>query len=74
MRRSGVVVFVHIVWATWDRLPLLTPEIEREVQWAIGAKAEELGAQVVAVGAPRITFTCWSGSRPRSAWPIWSSM
>ena len=50
MRRPGVVVFVHIVWATWDRLPLLTPEIEREVQRAIGAKADELGAQPVAVG------------------------
>ena len=50
MRRADVVVFLHIVWATWDRLPLLTPEIEREVQRAIGAKVEELGAQLVAIG------------------------
>ena len=50
MRRAGVVVFVHLVWATWDRLPLLTPEIEREVQRVIGAKVEELGAQLVAIG------------------------
>ena len=50
MGHADVVVFIHIVWATWDQLPLLTPEIERAVQRAITAKAEELGAQVVVIG------------------------
>jgi putative transposase len=50
VRRAGVAVFVHLVWATWDRLPFLTPEVEREVHRAIGAKCDELGTQVVAIG------------------------
>ena len=50
MRRAGVAVVVHLVWATWDRLPFLTPEVEREVHRAIGAKCDELGTQVVAIG------------------------
>lgn len=50
MRHSRVVVFVHMVWGTWDRLPLLTRETAREVYRAIGAKCEELGAEVLALG------------------------
>ena len=50
MRRSGVVVYVHVVWATWDRLPLLSGEFERAVYRAIGAKCDELGAEVIALG------------------------
>ncbi|MDP9372428.1 MAG: IS200/IS605 family transposase [Chloroflexota bacterium] len=50
MRRAHVAVFVHLVWATWDRLPLLTGEIEARVHRAIGAKAAELGVEVVAIG------------------------
>ena len=50
MRRAGVAVYVHIVWGTWDRLPLLTGELERRVHRAIGAKCEDLGAEVIALG------------------------
>lgn len=50
MRRSGIAVYVHVVWATWDRLPLLAGEFERSVHRAIGAKCEELGAEVIALG------------------------
>ncbi len=50
MRRAGVAVYVHLVWATWDRLPLLVGEIERRVHRAIAAKCVELGAEVVALG------------------------
>ena len=42
-------LFVHIVWATWDRLPLLTPSIERLVLRCIEANAEGLGCRVVAL-------------------------
>jgi REP element-mobilizing transposase RayT len=45
-----VAVFVHLIWATWDRLPLLTDEITPALYRAIGAKCEELHAQVVAIG------------------------
>ena len=50
MRRTRVAVFLHVVWATWDRLPLLTDHLTRDVHRAIGAKCEELGAQVIAIG------------------------
>jgi REP element-mobilizing transposase RayT len=50
MRRTSVAVFVHLVWATWDRLPLLTGAIQRPVYRAIAAKCRELKADVVAVG------------------------
>ncbi len=50
MRRAHVEVFLHLVWATWDRLPLLTEEVVREVYRAISAKCAELGAPVVALG------------------------
>ena len=42
-------LFVHIVWATWDRLPLLTPEIERLVFRCIKADGEGLGCRVIAL-------------------------
>ena len=42
-------LFYHIVWATYNREPMITPEIERVVQNYIRAKAVGLGAMVFAV-------------------------
>jgi REP element-mobilizing transposase RayT len=50
MRHVQNAVFVHLVWATWDRLPLLTGAVEREAHRAIEAKCGELGAEVLAIG------------------------
>jgi REP element-mobilizing transposase RayT len=50
MRRAQVVVYVHLVWATWDRLPLLTGAVKRMAYRAIGAACEEMEATVVAQG------------------------
>ena len=50
MRHVQNAVFVHLVWATWDRLPLLTGAVEREAHRAIKAKCGELGAEVLAIG------------------------
>src|SRR5579885_3409055 len=50
MRRSKVDVFVHVVWTTWDRLPLLTPERKRQAYKVIGAKCQELGVDLIALG------------------------
>lgn len=50
MRRAKVAVFVHLVWSTWDRAPLLTADLRRAVHRAIEAKSAELGATVVAIG------------------------
>jgi REP element-mobilizing transposase RayT len=50
MHQTRVAVFVHVTWGTWDRLPLLTGEVERAVHRALSDGCEELGAQVIAVG------------------------
>jgi REP element-mobilizing transposase RayT len=50
MRQAGVAVYIHVVWATWDRLPLLVGEVEQRVHRAIAAKCTELGVDVIALG------------------------
>jgi putative transposase len=50
VRRTHAAIFIHLVWGTWDRLPLLTDEFQRPVYRAIEAKCRELQAEVVAVG------------------------
>ncbi len=50
MRDAQVAVFVHLIWATWDRLPLLTDDITSAVYRAIGAKCETLCTEVIAIG------------------------
>ena len=43
-------LYIHCVWATWDRLPLLTPAVQPRVYGAIRAKCENLGCTVIALG------------------------
>jgi putative transposase len=47
---SRAEVYVHLVWATWDRQPLLVAGIREQVHRAIWAEASRLGAQMFAVG------------------------
>ena len=48
-------IFLHFVWATRDRLPFVTPEIERRLYRMMEAKVRELGCRVVAInGMPEI--------------------
>ncbi len=49
MRRNKLEVFVHFVWATWDRAPLITPEVERRLYRSIFSEAEKLGCTVLAL-------------------------
>jgi REP element-mobilizing transposase RayT len=43
-------LYLHCVWATWDRLPLITPEIEPQLYAALAAKCTELGCASLAIG------------------------
>ena len=43
-------LFLHVVWATVDRKPLVTPEIEAHVYAAISARCHQLNAVALAVG------------------------
>ncbi len=49
MRRSMDEVFVHLVWATWDRAPVLVGALRVTAFRVIGAKCEELGVQLLAL-------------------------
>ena len=48
---SFLQLYVHLVWATWDRLRLITPRVEQVLRPALLAKATELGCTTLAVGA-----------------------
>jgi len=50
VRRPFSCVHVHFVWATYDRLPLITPEVEQRLYAAIHAKCNELKCPVRALG------------------------
>lgn len=50
MRRNKLEVYVHFVWATWDRLPLLTLDIERDVYRYIATVCEDDKCDALAIG------------------------
>ena len=50
MRAPYTQLYVHAVWATWDRLPLITPEIELRLYGVIHEKCRELNAYPLALG------------------------
>jgi REP element-mobilizing transposase RayT len=49
MRRNKLALYLHVVWATWDRLPLINPEIERRLLRNIESEAQGLGCSVLAI-------------------------
>ncbi|MEZ4680539.1 MAG: IS200/IS605 family transposase [Caldilineaceae bacterium] len=49
MRRNKLCLYIHCVWGTWDRQPLITPAVERRIHRSIAAEAIGLGCQVLAL-------------------------
>jgi putative transposase len=47
---SRVEVYLHIVWSTWDRAPLLSPEVRPRVYLCIREEAARLKAEIIAIG------------------------
>ena len=43
-------LYLHYVWATWDRLPLIVPDIEEQLYSVMAAKCRELGCIPLAIG------------------------
>jgi len=43
-------LYVHIVWATWDRLPLVTEALEPRIYAVIAAKCHEFECTPLAIG------------------------
>ena len=50
MRAPYTQLYLHAVWATWDRLPLITPNIELRLYGAINEKCRELKSYPLALG------------------------
>ena len=50
MKRDKVEIYLHFVWTTWDRLPLLTPEVEAVAYRVIGEQVSRCGCQILALG------------------------
>ena len=48
--RTHVAVYVHLVWGTWDRLPLLNRDLENDVHRVLAAECLALRCDVVTVG------------------------
>jgi len=49
MRRNKLAFYLHLVWATWDRLPLITPDIERRLHRNIESETQKQGCTVLAL-------------------------
>ncbi len=50
MREPFTQLYLHCVWSTWDRLPLITPNVERRLYTAIIDKCRELKCLPIRVG------------------------
>jgi len=49
MKRNKLALYLHLVWATWDRLPMITPEIERRLHRNMESEARKMGCTVLAL-------------------------
>lgn len=50
MPTAYVQIYVHLVWATWDRLPILKDDVRDTVYKCIRFECEALGVKVIALG------------------------
>jgi REP-associated tyrosine transposase len=50
MREPYAQIYLHCVWSTWDRMPLITPDVERRLYGAIIAKCRGLKCIPIRIG------------------------
>ena len=50
MREPWTELYVHLVWATWDRLPLITSELQQPIYSCILSECEKLKGELIAIG------------------------
>lgn len=50
MREPFTSLYVHVVWATWDRLPLIVPDLEAILYPCLQAETKRRGGQPIAIG------------------------
>jgi REP element-mobilizing transposase RayT len=50
MHRNFTQLYLHLVWGTWDRLPLVTPDIQEVIYAAIVKQCSQLECTVIIIG------------------------
>lgn len=50
MRHNKLSLFYHLVWSTWDRAPLITPDIEKILYREIEHEVLLMKCKVLAIG------------------------
>jgi putative transposase len=50
MRAPYTQLYLHLVWATWNRWPLITPKIRAAVYAGIKGQANRVGVDLIALG------------------------
>ena len=50
MRHNKLSLFVHLIWSTWDRVPLINESIERRLYRMIQQQSEMHGCKILAIG------------------------
>jgi putative transposase len=50
LRRPYTQLFCHLVWATWDRMPMISEALEPRLYGAMCAKIRELGCSPIIIG------------------------
>lgn len=50
MRSTYTELYMHLIWGTWDRLPLITVDVEAKLYAAMNAKIQDLKCELVAIG------------------------
>ena len=50
MREPFTQLYLHCVWSTWDRLPLITPDVRPRLYGAIVDKCRELKCKPIRIG------------------------
>ena len=50
MRRNFTQLYVHLIWATWDRLPLLDLDVQESIYSVISYECRQMGCHVVSLG------------------------
>jgi putative transposase len=48
--RSHAELYVHVVWATWDRTPWMVPGVRPAIYRCISEQARKLEAEVIGIG------------------------
>lgn len=50
MKRVRLAVYLHFIWATWDREPMIPESIERDLHRYVAAVCRDDGCDLLAIG------------------------